>query len=283
MEHPEPSFLANGTFFWDQLGYNYSSVPSIDLLSASAVRSKDPWLIVASALEHAKIGNHSLISRVAPLIAMDSPAILVRACTSLIADAGLDRDLVILEKTIRSGPDYLKIEACWAIREAGLLQLVPAMVTAFESVRSAKDRDSIGAMFEDFLIGEDGEGSAYAEGGIGEFAGDINLRVAALQKLYGQNDVTIWRGRKCGPYSLAVFMHELLKSDVVPKYLVGSKFLSLRHKFECATGIDCTAFFHEEEFRWLSATAIIENVLHGKEVGEYEEGKRYFYGHRIPT
>ncbi|NVB40421.1 hypothetical protein G6O69_21455 [Pseudenhygromyxa sp. WMMC2535] len=59
----------------------------------------------------------------------------------------------------------------------------------------------------------------------------------------------------------------------------------VRRRFEAATGIDCRAMFDPKvKGRWrpLQAAAIAERFLASPEAERYEDGVRYFFGHRIP-
>jgi hypothetical protein len=55
-----------------------------------------------------------------------------------------------------------------------------------------------------------------------------------------------------------------------------------RRRFEASTGIDCSGFYKDRNFQPLTAAAILEDFLESPEVARYEEGVRYFFGHRIP-
>ncbi len=55
-----------------------------------------------------------------------------------------------------------------------------------------------------------------------------------------------------------------------------------RHRFESATGIDCRKFFNKGSVKVMAAAAIVEEFLESPESEKYEDGVRYFFGHRIP-
>ncbi|MEZ4271726.1 MAG: hypothetical protein R3C68_09935 [Myxococcota bacterium] len=60
------------------------------------------------------------------------------------------------------------------------------------------------------------------------------------------------------------------------------EFFNYRHKFEVATGIDCSEMFYERMPQPLVAAKIVEEFLESPDVDKYEDGVRYFFGHRIP-
>jgi hypothetical protein len=58
--------------------------------------------------------------------------------------------------------------------------------------------------------------------------------------------------------------------------------IELRERFEPMTGIDCTDFFTPTPWTPLAAAAIAEEFLASPQSHAYEEGVRYFFGHRLP-
>lgn len=63
---------------------------------------------------------------------------------------------------------------------------------------------------------------------------------------------------------------------------VRQRLMRVRERFEPMTGIDCTAFFADTPWTPLAAAAIAEDFLASDASARFEDGARYFFGHRIP-
>jgi len=56
-----------------------------------------------------------------------------------------------------------------------------------------------------------------------------------------------------------------------------------RMVFEATTGIECNAFYSEDwKLDRLAAMAVLEDFLESGKAAEFERGRRYFFGHRVP-
>ncbi|QRK11042.1 hypothetical protein JQX13_13790 [Archangium violaceum] len=103
-------------------------------------------------------------------------------------------------------------------------------------------------------------------------------RYEELKRKFGTDQVILLHGERFSVVSVA---RRLLRS------LNGSDFERAkrpfyRRRFEASTGIDCSPFYKDGEFQPLTAAAILEDFLESPEAARYEEGVRYFFGHRIP-
>lgn len=56
----------------------------------------------------------------------------------------------------------------------------------------------------------------------------------------------------------------------------------LRRRFEAMTGIDCGSFYEDEEFQPLTGAALLEDFRDSGGLAQFDEGVRYFFGHRVP-
>lgn len=284
-----PRFLANGTFSWGMLDYHYSeSVPN-DLLAPSSLESSNPWIVLGATLEHAKNGNHTPISALENLIHIEHPSsLLTRATLDLIGTAGTQNDLEILRSTMLHSEDYLAKEACRAACCAGCLSLVPSMLAAWGRMGSYSDRESISLRLSQLLEEWDGpigsmRSSSDAEEPFSdaEYATVVQGRMQELRAKQVSEHVPVILGKLFGVATLAQYMYKLTQSGTEIKIL-RSMFYFLRHKFDASTGINCSGFFKDGEFQPLCATAILEEFLNDGAAEGYEEGVRYFFGHRIP-
>jgi hypothetical protein len=98
----------------------------------------------------------------------------------------------------------------------------------------------------------------------------------------GTDRIPIWKGAVFGVKSLVEHYYEkLVHAEAEDLDGLDVDFKDFRRKFESSTGISCSSFFENGEFQPLAATAILEEFLEGPEVNNYDEGVRYFFGHRI--
>lgn len=277
-----PRFLDGGTFLWMEKGYAYSGSPPIDLLSPDALTAPNPWIVVAAVLENAKNGDHSEIPRLKSLVAHpEASAFLVHACLALIGDAGRQEDLQDLAAMM--GDKRLRTEACRAAWGAGDLWLAPHMLEAWKNAASGDDRDSI-AFYMSLLLDEHWIGDI-ACGSEFEPAAYVELVEDTIERLWsslGSEEVAVWWGKPFGVRWIAERMRDLLLPDAEDYSNVKGMFPPLRRRFESATGIDCCTFYRKEKFQPLSAAALVDGFLESSDADGYEDGVRYFFGHRIP-
>jgi hypothetical protein len=94
-----------------------------------------------------------------------------------------------------------------------------------------------------------------------------------VEKL-GGDQVFVYGGDRFGVVRFARLLLDRLRTPPIPVYW--------RRKFEASTGINCSAFYENRTFRPLTAASIIEAFLDSPGAADYEDGARYFFGHRIP-
>ncbi len=100
-------------------------------------------------------------------------------------------------------------------------------------------------------------------------------RHAELLEKLGSDQVIVFRGE--------IFCVERLAKLMLNSFSSGQFESVLRRKFEANTGIDCTAFYVDGELQPLAAATILEAFLDGSDLGRYQEGQRYFFGHPLPV
>ena len=282
MAYDDPaSFLGNGTFYWDNLGYFYSEPPPTNLLIPEALVCDDPWIVLAATLEYAKIGRHAPIETLSKWISMDSPPLLFRGSLEILVFAGTYATLQRLIPILREGPDFLREEICWAIGTGGHLWFVPHMLDGLERAERATVRQAIAAELSNMLEEKTGPIFSYRDYSPQEYSDIVKTRMKKLQSQYGTDKLFVWRGKHYGVTALAIHMQQLLLAKRKNLRQISAWFVELRQRFESYTGINCSAFYNNYEFQPLAAAAILEKFLESSEPEKYEEGVRYFFGHRI--
>ncbi len=308
MANHQPLPFLRGTFSWSKLGYFFASHPPVDLLAPEVLTSDNPWLVVAAALERAKRGDHRLIPRLQQWFHTSDEGYLDRICILLTGDAGREDDVRQLPSLMFQGPDDVRTYACEAAALAGCIWLVPSMLEAWRRVTSLADHETIGYAIANML--EEPAGPIAAEAGthnldsaiiegledpetrelrqkiapdqpsLPTFEVLVRAWLSKSQNKFGSDQVVIWRGERFQVHRLAEDMLKQVRAREPGNPAIS--FIPERHKFEATTGINCPAFFREGSFQPLAAAEILESFLEGTDAAKYEDGVRYFFGHRIP-
>jgi hypothetical protein len=296
-----PPFL-KGAFQWTARGYFYAGSPPMDLLKPAALTSEDPWIVIAAAVEHAKLGDHSHI-RLLKQWFYEIPQSI-----AITGDAGTEADLRTLAELMHDESADVRASACEAAMMAGRLWLVPFMLEAYRRATHAGDRETIGYAISDLLdeqaFGEIASlvGSpsapavrsseiqnpllrALAEQQAARaddeptFEPAVETRFDALRAQFGGDQLSIWRGKPFSVRALAAYLLSLVRnpSGSVP----AESFYVLRQKFEAATGIDCSAFFKDGVLQPLAVAAIAEDFLESGRPDTFRDGQRHFFAHIV--
>ena len=281
MTFEQPSFL-NGTFIWDRRGYTLAGSPSLDLLSSTALDSDNPWIAISATLEHAKVGDFFAVGDLTKWMQLDLGPTLNCAFAELFGDTASCEDLGKIESMIVNGPDHARMAACRAAYWSGLLWLIPLIVDCWKRVKWRDDRDEITVMLSDLLEEDAGPIVANEAFSAEEYA-DLILGCVDEIQMKGRNQgISIWEGTPYSVGGLAKKMYALVTCNTIAVDEFEDDFIDYRHKFEAATGIECSSFFVDDELRPLAAAVVLEDFLIEGHADHYENGARYFFGHRIP-
>jgi hypothetical protein len=273
-----PAFL-DGTFSWTRRGYGYAAPPPVDLDRAGSHVNGGSWLSLAAILERAKAGDHTGVGVLKDLVSEPGASLrLRRARLGLLADAGTGAELDALAGWLREGPDYLRVDACWAASLAGATWLAPSMLEAHSRASGASDREAIALFISDLLEEEGGEIARAMRGPAGRFERAVQSEIARI----GAERVPRWLGGEFSVRGLALRMSALLRNALCEVALSGA-FIPLRHKFEAATGIDCSSFFAAGELELTATARILDEFLASPAPAGYQPGVRHFFGHPLPT
>lgn len=280
---PIPVYL-KGTFQDEQLGYHYASPLPADLNTQESLRASDEWVVLVAVLEHAKRGDFSHLSRLHSVLKNSRDPMIIRGIVDLLGDAGKMRDFeALIEFMIHSDDDEFRMDGSRGAQWAGSLLLVPYMLEALKDSRSERTRESIGSHISHLLEPQPDELAYQAESdSVSDYSQRVISQVNRLSTELGGEEVPVWEGGLFSVRGLAQKMYELLtREDDEEDYLLGARFLLLRHRFAASTGIDCRDFYKERRFQPLNATAVVREFLDSRASSEYRAGVRYFFGHPI--
>lgn len=272
-----PAFLGEGFVHWKMQGYAYAAKPDVDLLSAAALRSNDPWIGLASVLEHAKHGDRSHLRSLEPIIRDRTiDPTLTGGALDLIADAGGRADLELLATMMLDGPRQLKLDAVSSARWAGVLWIIPYMANVVEDTPRRSDRDAVEAAISNLLDPLEGDDMEFFDTRLPprEYVERVSARVAELTAAAGTDDAAVFAGELIDMTKLVGQMHAQLRDPSPNRW---ADFLLLRHRFEVFTGTDCSSFYREGRFQPLSARVVIEDFLAANPVLRFVPGHRCFF------
>ena len=227
-------------------------------------------------MEKAKRGDFSDISELVDLYDAADSWLLSAAYIALLGDTGtpaaFDRVLPIVQARVE--PTY-QVDLSVALTVWGKLWVVPSILVGLEGLEGFQDAEDIPPALSEMLEETPGPiADAADHERKDEYRAIVLSRYEELKGRFGIDDVMVLRGDRFGVPRLAGLMLAELSAGRLDLYL--------RRRFEASTGIDCSAFYQNETLRPLAATAVIEKFLENPTGTKYEDGVRYFWGHRIP-
>jgi len=258
---------------WEAEGYFGcpDRLPSSEHLSGKEI---DPWSLWLDAFHNAKLGNFAYIKALLPIHRDSEDWLLVTTCSDLIGNAGSEGCFSLLGDPGEVHDFSRAMEMCRVLYLRGRLSDIPSLVAVYEEFSSRRDADIIPVWISDLLESEDfpiPEPETFEE--VEDYGASILQAYQRLADQLGTDHVYVFQGQKFGVITLAKYILEHVRRPYV-RYI-------LRQRFEASTGKNCTKFYKRGELRPLAAAAIVEEFLESPEAEKYEEGIRYFFGHRI--
>ncbi|QRK12584.1 hypothetical protein JQX13_22675 [Archangium violaceum] len=281
------------TFYENQLiplydGYFPRPTPP-DFPELQEEPDKRLWLRTEEIFNLLKMGDFSRVEELLEIYRKTEDGVLRATIRTLLGDAGtfscfqqMREELEAERKTQdKMALYYYRDKAsayCDAFVNWGFLDAVPVIVDHYITLRLAriKDVDYFPIMLSLMM---EREWSLLAveppEDALEEYLGLVMHRYEALCAQYGSGNVLVFNGELA---SVKYFAHRLAH-DLGPARRAE---VDLRRRFEASTGIDCHDMFVDKVFQPLAAARIAESFLNSPDAAKYEDGVRYFFGHRIP-
>jgi hypothetical protein len=298
MDFEAPPFLKTGALNWTKNGFHYPSPPDIDLLSQKSLNSKNKWVVLASVIEFAKLGDFSKIIFLTDIL--NKNALLDRVGLVVIGSIGKQEHMDILIHAMRTGSNDARVHAAIGAARAGYIYLIPEMLTAWHAVNTVSDHEVIGYSISDLLES--------TPGNISKNAGSATLKIEnptaqqarllalsqedkseifeknvfdALEKITKNCDKTslVWGGNNFDIDLICMNMLSQLRSNLENF----SGLIVFREKFEATTGINCSDFFLNGRLQKNRLFVILEKFLKSNDIINYEKNCRYFFGKKIPN
>lgn len=229
----------------------------------------DPWRVCALALERAKKGDFGLMPTLLELYCSTNEAALNHMCLALFTDAGTTACFSKIVEIVKTEPNIRKIfDLCGALAVRGELSYIPILLEKYLFNQGSGEAeciaDYITALVGDQLLTVDAD----------DYEDAVMLCYERMLEKFNDDKVLLLKGERYGVTSLA----RQIFNDIESPYFR----LRWKLEFEASTGIDCSSWYKNKKFQSLSAAATIEEFLESPEAAKYEDGARYFFGHRIP-
>lgn len=265
---------------WDDRGYFATAAPADDPL-LQKTGDVPFWLETQELLAQAKAGDFGRLERLLDIHQATLRAhLLPWVCAQILGDAGTPScfSRMIRELDDSVDPDVAG-DFCHAFEAWGSLSSIPAIIQAYDRGFGAELLKTVPLILSTLLEPEWGPLSKFpTEDALIEYEDRVLERYDALKQKFGTDQVILLHGERFSVVSVARRMLRGLDGGgseraMRPFY---------RRRFEASTGIDCSGFYKDGEFQPLTAAAILEDFLESPEAARYEEGVRYFFGHRIP-
>ncbi|WPB81631.1 hypothetical protein KYC5002_21240 [Archangium violaceum] len=258
---------------WESKGYFIDTHLSPDF-PAPADPDANLWRLWLEIFEQAKHGRFTQLSKLLPAYKQGRRSwLLGEACLYLLGDAGSQDCLHAVVQEMQNCSSYTKVQLCIPLAGWGSLSVVPLLASTFEANSQVEDAELIPEQLS-LLLEQDG---ALKEASQLEPAARYRERVMAryseLRRRFGTDQVPILGGE---PFSVGALARHMLDQISTGQRLDSE----LRHKFEATTGIDCSDFY-KGGFQPLTTAAIIEEFLASPQRAKFQEGVRYFFGHRL--
>jgi hypothetical protein len=266
---------------FDSLGYSAAPTPATDPDLSKDVDAR-LWLRFQGILEQAKAGSFKDMPTVLDLYEEAKSAMFRFVCSRLLGDAGtgacFSRTVKQLQAVKGSDPN-LSIHHCSEFRAAGFLWAVPIMLEEYQVLRKSQETAIIPLYLSSMLETKWGRISrGVRPKGLPGYSRLVTDRYEKVKARFQTDRVIVYAKRQAGVIPYARMILKLLGNSAFEQ----TSQTFLRRRFEASTGIDCSAFYKKGEFQALEAASIVEGFLESPDAAKYEDGVRYFFGHRIP-
>jgi hypothetical protein len=263
-------------------GVNWTGPAYASAALADVSVANDPehrlWRNWFDVLSGAKGGEFSGVPSLVESHRATGNWILRSMCADLLGDAGTPDSFAAVTAAMSTADDDIvaKIEFADALAWWGRLSIIPIVLQTYLSVRHFNDADILPVRLSDLLEPEAGPISTPSDFETPEAYADFVMgRHAELRQRFGSDEVIVFMGQRFGVVHLA--------GNILAALSDGTFDYPLRRKFEASTGIDCQGFYDDDgNLQSLAAAAIVEEFLESNARAEYEDGVRYFFGHRLP-
>ena len=185
----------------------------------------------------AKQGDFALLPNLISLCKQVEDPVLAQSASYLLGDAGTAGCFSIMEQELDS-IEYVGtiLDCVKRLHFRGKLANVPLILRAYERIATDSDADVVPVWLSNLLEPEDGvlsESIQFED--LEDYLDAVRARYKQVTDELGTDQVFVYRGEVFGVQRLARYILRRVKQPFVRS--------ELRHRFEAATGIDCSPFY----------------------------------------
>lgn len=244
----------------------------------------DDWWALRERFAAVRQGDFSALDGLLEIrLTLNDPG-AQRFVDNLLGDAGTDRHLEEVEAFILDEGFRINIveDLCQSLCLWGRLSCIGTLLTIFDRFFDSGFNERIPSYFSSLL--EPTPGPAWqdpprncADEKFYEYIHNVTELWERKKSELGSDSYVLW-GSQFSVETLARKLRVLndngLHTNILRRHV--------RHRFEAATGINCSSFFKNGEYQPLTAAAMAEIWLESDAPSKFVPGERYFFGHRIP-
>jgi len=260
---------------------------------ASAVDLK-AWLRLEHLLDELKRGRFEVLPMLLELLRASPDWKLKDAAAQILGVTGtveIFRDMrKELELMSSSQPATIDVRTreliklyCKAFTLWGRLDVVPVLMDQYLYLRLRKtpEIEMLPIWMADLLTADDESMIAQEpdEADLDDYLNLVMNRYDEICSELGSAKAVVFRGRL---QSVRTWANRMRHPTATTLPFLSSELEETRSRFESATGIDCSSAFPQGLPSSLAAASIAEQFLASSDLASYQEGIRYFFGHRIP-
>lgn len=233
----------------------------------------ETWL---SALRDAQNGDFSGVPSLVDLFTGDIDPECMDLCESLLADAAPSVTIDRLVQRLDGGSLGFEETLSWCsvLAQRGKIADMRVVARAYEQVADIRDAALIPVDLSACLDPGSGLSNPDLFGTVRQYRAAIEQRCDELAEKCGTDQALVFKGEPVSIRRLGVHILARMREPCFP--------YDLRRRFENATGIDCSSFYEGGQFKPMQAAALITGFLESPHSWLFEEGVRYFFGHRVP-
>jgi len=280
-----PKSLKN-TFYYDRLDWKSLGYSALPTLTEDAEFGNNPefslWWRIQEIMEQAKLGDFTHVSELIDLHHQSQDVILRSRCIRILGDVGTRLCFERIIDELDVGTNLLPwdvVNYCNSLYMWGALSVTPVILEQYERSGMTSTTEMLPLYLS--LILENNEWGLISEeperSEIKSYHDLVITRYVELKNRFSRDDVLVVNAEVFGVKSYAKLFLRFISGGFDHSFAT-----HLRRRFEASTGIECSGFFKEKKFQPLIAASIIEDFLSSPQAKRYEDGVRYFFGHRIP-
>lgn len=260
---------------WRSKGYFHCPAPAPNT-RPPVTPLADPWQWWQFACHRAKNGQFDLVPGLLEICQDPEDAIQAHMSATLLGDAGANKAFEPLIPLLRTTDNTeLAVKLCLSLTLRGRLADVPVLLDALVDIGMDEGGDTIASGIARLLEADgmaNSDPAAFTS--FGDYCEAVMNRHQELIDQLGGDQVFVFRGEPVGVVSTARRLLEMVREPKLP--------LDLSRKFVVSTGIDCASWYEDGRLKSLIAADALEAFLESPDAAKYEDGVRYFFGHRVP-